>query len=63
MVEVDSRTNNWREVFLGFQVEYLHIVCQIEWSHQQLEQFACHVQHFLSALIHLRLIVASPVFL
>ena len=30
MVEVDSCTNNWRKVFLGFQLEYLNIVSQIE---------------------------------
>ena len=39
MVEVDSRTNNRREVLLGFQLEYFNFTCQIECSHQQPEKF------------------------
>ena len=56
MMEVNSRTNNSRELFLGFQLEHLNIVCHIECSRQQSEKFVCHFQHFLFAVTHLRLI-------
>ena len=57
MVEVGSRTNNGREVFLDFRTEYLNIVCQKECSYQQPKKFICLLRH-LSAVTHLRLIAA-----
>ena len=47
-------------LFPGFQLEYLNIVCQIECYNQQPEKFICHisVQHFLSAGTYLCLIAA-----
>ena len=46
--EVDSRANNSREEFLGFDLEYLNIVSQIECSHEQPEKFVCLVQQWFS---------------
>ena len=62
MGEVDSCTSDWREVFLGFRLEYLSIAFKIECSHRQPEKFVRHLQHLLSALTHLRLIAANHTF-
>ena len=42
-------------MFLGFQVEYLNIVCQMECSNRQLDKFVRDKQLFLSAVTYLRI--------
>ena len=42
-------------MFLGFQVEYLNIVCQIECSNRRLDKFVRDNQLFLSAVTYLRI--------